>query len=118
MGVHRHLSAIGKNKVGPVAEFFYETEYVVPAPTIETGRMISDLVEDLVHLECGKNCLNKKSGLDSATRYTEPLLSVDKYIIPESRFQMALYLRQVEVWPGASLNKSLRVMEEVETEIE
>ena len=80
--------------------------------------MFAQLVEDFVHLEGGENGFNQNGGADGAARYAEFVLRKAKNIVPQTRFQMALYFWQVEIRPGSFTDELLRVVEEVEPEIE
>src|SRR5688572_19581863 len=56
---HGHMCAIRQHEGAVMREFLDDAEDVVPAPRIEAGRMIAQLVQDLLHLECGENCLDE-----------------------------------------------------------
>ena len=94
---HRHLGAVRQHEVGPVPELLDDAEDVVPAAGVQPGRVLAQLVEDLVHLERGEDGLDQDGGADGAARDAERVLRVDEHVVPEPRFEMALELRQVEV---------------------
>ena len=48
---HGHLAAIGQHGVRIVGEFLDEAEDVVPAAAVQTGGVLAQFVEYLVHLE-------------------------------------------------------------------
>src|SRR5579864_670607 len=101
-----------------IAESFDEAENVIPAAAIEPGRVIAQLIQDLVHFERGENRFNKHSGADGAARHAEGILSEVEDIVPQPGFQMALQFRQVEVWTGAVLDRLFCVMEKEQSEVE
>ena len=80
--------------------------------------MLAQLPEDLVHLEGGGERLDEHGGLDRPARDGEPLLRGHEDVVPQPRLEVGLQLGQVEVGPGAPLPQRLRVVEEVEGEVE
>src|ERR1700680_541325 len=101
-----------------IAEPLDEAENVIPAAAVEPGRVIAQLIQDLVHFKRGENRFNEHSGADGAARHAERILSGVKDIVPEPGFQMALQLRQVEVRTRAVLDRLFCVMEEEQSEVE
>ncbi len=112
------MDAVGQHEVRPVAEFLDEAENVIPAPAIQSRRVIAQFVENLVHLERGQDGFDQHGGADRAARDAQFVLGETEHIVPQARLQMALHLGQIEVWPGAFADQSLRVVEEVQPEIE
>ena len=110
---HRHRAAIGEHHLGPVAELLDHAEDVVPAAGVQPGRVLAQLVEDLVHLERGQDRLDQDGRLDRSLRHTEPVLRPDEDVVPEARLEVRLELREVEVAAVAAV-----VAEEVEAEVE
>src|ERR1700730_4843132 len=100
-----------------IAESFDEAENVIPAATVESCRVIAQLIQDLVHFECGENRFNEHGGADSAARHTERVLSEVEDIVPEPGFQMAFQFRQVEVRPSAILDSLFGVVEKEQREV-
>ena len=79
---HAHEHAVRKETIRMIPERLDIAEYVVPTATIETCRVLLQLVEDLVHLEdCGK-CLDEHRRLDAPTGYTREILSPLEHRIP------------------------------------
>ena len=93
-------------------------EDVVPAAAVQAGHVVAQFVEDLVHLEGGRQGLDQHRRLDRSVRDVERGLGVGEDVGPEARLQMALHLRQVEVGAGAGVDLRLGVVEEVEAEVE
>ena len=110
---HRHGRAVGEHELLPVPELLDHAEDVVPAARVQAGRVLAQLVEDLVHLERGEDRLDQDGRLDRPLRHAEPLLRPDEDVVPEPRLQVRLELRQVE--PRAA---AVVVAEEVEAEVE
>src|SRR5206468_11118126 len=79
---HRHEWAIREDELGPVAELLDDREHVVPAARIEPGGMLSQLVEDLVHLEGGEDRLDEDCRPDRCARNGESLLRMDEDVVP------------------------------------
>ena len=80
--------------------------------------MVAQLVEDLVHLEGREDGFDQHGGADGAAGNAEVVLRKTEDVVPQPRFQMAFHLRQVEIWAGASADQFLRVVKEVQSEIE
>ena len=66
--VHRHLRAIGQNRCRIGRTFLDEREDVIPATAVEAGRVLAQLVEKLVHLECGRQRLDEARRFDGSPR--------------------------------------------------
>ncbi len=115
---HGDAGAIRHHGLGVAREFLDEAEDVIPAPAIEAGGMIAQLVEDLVHLERGEDGLDQHRRLDGALGQTELRLREQEHLVPQPRFQMRFQLRQIEIGAGAARRQLLRVVEEIESEIE
>ena len=94
---HRHLAAIGEAEILLRAEFLDAREDVVPAPDVEAGRVLAQLVQDLVHLEGGDHGLDERGRANAAARNAQLLLGGYKHVVPEPRLEVRLHLRQVEV---------------------
>ena len=107
------VAAIGQDELGPVAELLDHAEDVVPAAGVQPGRVLAQLVEDLVHLERGEDRLDQHRRLDRPARHAEPVLREAEDVVPEARLEVRLELREVEVAPVARV-----VAEEVDAEVE
>jgi hypothetical protein len=75
-------------------------------------------VQDLLHLERGRDRLDQHGGADGADRDTKLLLGVREDVVPEGGLFVGLHLRQVEVRSGAAFQQLLGVVEEVEAEVD
>ena len=80
--------------------------------------MIFQLEEDLVHLERGRQRFDEDRHLDRAARNVQRLLRVHEDVVPQTRFEMALHLRQVEVRTSACRFESRGVVEQIHAEVE
>ena len=80
--------------------------------------MVAELVEDLVHLECGEDRLDQDGCANRPLVEPELVLGQDECVVPEPCLQMVLELGQVEVRPRAALEQLGRVVEEGEPEVE
>ena len=115
---HDHLAAVGQQVFRLVPERLDEGEDVVPAAAVEAGHVVAQFVEDLVHLEGGRQRLDQHGRLDGADGDAERLLGMDEDLVPQPRLEMALQLGQVEIGAGAAGEQRLGVVEEIEAEIE
>jgi hypothetical protein len=89
---HRHQRPIREHELRPVAELLDDREHVVPAAGIEARGMLSQLVQDLVHLERGQHGLDEDGGADRAARDRQALLGEEKDVVPEAGLEMRLEL--------------------------
>ena len=109
---------VGQHELGSVAELLDHGEDVVPAAGVQPGRVLAQLVQDLLHLERGQDRLDENGGLDRPPRDAEPVLREAEHVVPQPRFEMALELREIEVRPGSALEQALDVPLEVDAEVE
>ena len=116
---HGHLRRGPAGRTRVVGELLDEAEDVVPAAAVQPGRMLAQLVEDLVHLEGGEDRLDQHRRLDRAARACRALsCACDEHVVPQPRLEMALHLRQVEIGAAAARQQLLGVVEEIQAEIE
>ena len=80
--------------------------------------MIAQLVENFVHLEGGRDRFDQYRGADRPLGNAQLLLRKIEDIVPDARLEMALHFREVKVRTAAARDQFLRVVEEVEAEIE
>ena len=99
---HRDQRAVGEAEILVAAELLDAREDVVPAAAVEPGRVLAQLVEDLVHLEGGEHRLDQHRRLDRSRRDAELVLRHDEDVVPQPRLEVALELRQVEVRAAAA----------------
>jgi len=117
-GRHRDPRAIGKAEFLPRTELLDATENVIPAPDVEAGRVLAQLVEYFVHLERGEHGFDQCRRLDGPLRHTQRILRHHENIVPQPGFEMAFHLRQVKVRPAVGGEQGLRVVEEIQREVE
>src|SRR4029077_6976313 len=114
--VHRDAGAVGEDAVGALPELLDEAENVVPAPAVEAGGVVLQLVENLVHLERGEDRLDQDGSADRAARNAELVLREVEDVVPEAGLEVALELGQVEVGPRALRDERRGVVKEKEPE--
>ena len=68
-------AAVGEAEVLVGAEFLDAGKDVVPAADVEAGRVLAQLVQDLVHLERREHRLDERGGLDRALRDSQLALA-------------------------------------------
>ena len=118
VGGHGDQGSIGQCSVRIVGELFDHAENVIPAPAIESSRVLSELVEDFVHLEGGRDRLDQNGRLDGADGKPDVLLRKYEHVVPEPCLEVILQLGNVEVRTASLLDQRFRVMEEEQAEIE
>lgn len=80
--------------------------------------MLPQLVQDLLHLECGRQSLDKHRGPDASLLDAKLAGGEAEGVVPEPSFEMVLHLGKVEVGTGAAFDELGGVVVEVETEVE
>lgn len=115
---HGDTGTIWKDEVWVLAELLDDGEDVIPTSAVKSGRVVSELEDDLIHLESGENGLDEDCTSDSASWDGNEILGEVENVVPETGLEVRLHLGEVEVWAVSTLDELLGVMEEVETEVE
>ena len=115
---HSHLRAIRQCPARSRGERLDDAEDVVPAAGVEAGGVLAQLVQDLVHLECGPDRLDQNRGADRAARHADHVLRPQEHVVPQPRLAVALHLGQVEVGPRSAAQRLGAVVEQVQPEVE
>jgi len=114
---HGHISPVRQHKLRIVPQSLDGGEDVVPATTVEAGSVLSQLIQELIHLKGRRKGLNQARGADGATRKAKLILGQVEDLIPQPRLQVALHLGKVEVWTNANGEGEPGVVEEVEAKV-
>ena len=114
---HRHVATVRKHHLGPVREALDRGEDVVPAPGVEPGGVLAQLVQDLLHLERRRQRLDQHRRLDRPPRHVELILGEAEHVVPQPRLQVRLHLRQVEVRPRPAGQQPPGAVKEVQPEV-
>ena len=116
---HRDRVALGQDELAaPGAELLDHAEQVVPAARVQPGRMVPQLVEDLLHLECRRDRLDQHRGPDRTPVDAERVLRQVERVVPQPRLEVALVLGQVEVGSLALVQLPLRAGRHVKAEVD
>src|SRR5690606_3018848 len=99
--IHGHGCAVRRQEALVLAETLDERENIIPAPGIETGNVIAQFEQDLVHFEGRRQRFDQDRSLDGLERQAELLLCEDEDVVPEPRLAMRLKLWQIEVRTAA-----------------
>jgi len=116
--LHSDIHAVREHGIEICPPSLDEAEDVVPSSTVETARVLSQLKQNLLHLEGGGESLDQHGSTDSPLGHADVALGEGEDVIPEASLQVVLHLGEVKVWTGSSLNKLTGVVEEVEGEVE
>ena len=111
-------SAIGEQEIAFVPELFDAGKNVIPAAAVQSGGVIAQFVENLVHLECCRDRFDQNCRANRALRNAEFVLRQLEDVVPNARLQMALHFRQIKIWTASARDQLFRVVKEVEAEIE
>ena len=99
---HGDLCAVGQDLLLVLGELLDGAENIVPPPGVEPRSMVTNLVENLFHLQRAKNRLNEDGGADRPLGNAEPFLRSHKHIVPEARLEVALQFGEIEVGAAAT----------------
>mmetsp|Transcript_8531 Transcript_8531/g.24578 ORF Transcript_8531/g.24578 Transcript_8531/m.24578 type:complete len:253 (-) Transcript_8531:111-869(-) len=99
-------------------ELLDEAEQVVPTPAIETDGMVTQLVQNLFHLERGGDGLKEHGCADRATGHSQIVLGRTEHVIPKPCLEMRFQLWKVEVRSAPLSCQCVGIVEEVEGEID
>lgn len=114
---HGDGGSVGEDKVGVVAELLDDAEDVVPSAAVETGAVVAELVDDLVHLKGSKDGLDQDGTTDDAPGDANVVLSKVEGVVPETGLEVAFHLGEVEVRTEALTLGLDGIVEEVETKV-
>ena len=100
----------GRTRCELRAELLDAAEQVVPAPGVQAGGVLAQLVQDLVHLERGQDRLDQDRRPDRPDGQPERLLGMPEDVVPEARLEVRFELGQVEVRAAAPARASSRAL--------
>src|SRR5262249_30201482 len=95
-----------------------QAEDVVPSPSVEAAGVVSELIENFLHLEGRREGFDQHRAPDRPPRNRERVLGEVEGVVPQARFQVALDFWQVEVGAGVALAESADIVEEVKPKVE
>jgi hypothetical protein len=116
--LHGDVHAVGQHSVEVCPPSFDEAEDVVPPSTVETARVLSQLEQDLFHLEGSGKGLDQDSSTDGSLRNADVALGEGKDVVPEASLLVVFHLGEIEIWTGPPLDELTRVVEEIEGKVE
>ena len=71
---HGDAAAVRKHKVGVLAELLDDAEDVVPPAAVEAGAVVTEFIDDLVHLKGRHDGLNQHGAADSSSGHANVVL--------------------------------------------
>ena len=116
--IHGDNLTIRQYPVGMVFQGFDVAEDVIPAAAVQAHNMVTQRMEDLMHLEYGWQGFNQQRGLNGAARQAEAVFCVAEDFTPPRRFLPGLGFRQIEIGAAAFRQQVLMVVEEVQRKVE
>ena len=84
--VHGHHLAIWQDFVGVIFQCFDIAKDVVPTTTVQTDNVVSQVIQDLIHLEHGRQSLDQGRRFDGATRQADMIFGEAEHLTPPRRF--------------------------------
>src|SRR5215475_13020336 len=115
---HRNHRAIGQQEIRFATKFFDAGKDIIPSAAVEPGRMLAQLVKNLIHLECGRNSLDQNRRAHGALRNAKRILRKLESVVPDARFEVALHFRQVKIRAAPACDQFTGVVKKEETKIE
>lgn len=98
---HCHLVSVRQDVFWQVSQPLDRGENVIPATTVQPTGVVSELVDDLFHLEgCGQS-LDQDGCPDGATGNCQVVLRDVENVVPQFCFKVVLHLWEVKVRPLA-----------------
>ena len=101
-----------------VFQRFDVAEDVIPAAAVQAHNMVTQRMEDLMHLEYGRQGFNQQRGFNGAARQAEAVFCVAENFTPPRRFLPGLGFRQIEIGAAAFRQQVFMVVEEVQRKVE
>src|ERR1039458_9094713 len=114
---HGDGAALGKRVIQLIPEHLDETENVIPATAVQTGGVLAQFVENLVHLKSSRDGFDQYSGANCSLGNTDIFLSKEEDIVPQARLTVALQFGQVEIGSGIAIEEGAKIVEEVQPKI-
>ena len=115
---HGDSGTVGQDKVGVLAEALDEREDVIPTATVETGAVVAEFVDDLIHLKSSSDGLDQNGTTDGSAGNTNVVLGQVEDIVPQTSLQVRFHLGQVEVRTEPAGHQLPGVVVEVQTKVE
>ena len=116
--IHRHHLTVRQHAIRMVLQRFDIAENVVPATAVQTDNMVTQGVQNFVHLEDGRQRFNQQSRFDGAARQIKAIFCIAEHFAPPCCFLPGLRFWQVEVRAAAFCQQRFVVVEEIEGKIE
>lgn len=79
---HANLNSVWQQAIWVSLESFDIAKDVIPSSTVQTNRVIPQLIKDFIHLKDSRKCFNQNSGPDASSLYPCHLLCPLKHIVP------------------------------------
>jgi hypothetical protein len=115
---HVDLAAFGQHPIAMPAEGLEVGEDVIPAPAVEPGDAALERVQDLVHLEHGRQGLDQHRRLHRPDRQRQAHLEESHHLVPERGLFHRLQLGQVEVRAAVPRVQGAGVVQREQGEVE
>lgn len=114
---HGDIGTVRQDEVRVLAEVLDEGEDVIPAATVETSAVVTELIDDLIHFKSSVDSLDQDGTTDGTTGNADVVLRQVEDVVPQAGLEVRLHLGEIEVGAGATGNELLGVVEEVQTKV-
>jgi hypothetical protein len=75
--------------------------------------MIPQFEKNLLHMESSRKSFNKNGGANGVVRHADIRLRKQKYVVPETSFEIVFHFWKIEVGTGSTLDKLMCVVVKV-----
>jgi hypothetical protein len=135
---HSDSTSIRHDCVEVSSAFLDETENIIPAAigekklvfiivncahdcspsTVQTGRMIPELEQDLLHMKSSRKGLDQNRRTDGSNRHADVRLREAENIIPKACFEIMFHFGEIKVGSETTLDELFGVVIKIESKIE
>ncbi|OMP12691.1 hypothetical protein COLO4_02871 [Corchorus olitorius] len=115
--IHSDDLTIGQYTIGIIFQGFDIAEDIVPTPTVQADDVVTQGMQNFVHLENRRQRFNQQGGFDGATWQVETIFCITEHVTPPRRFLPGLRFWQIEIRTAALRQQAFVVVEEIERKI-
>lgn len=132
---HRNVLTIRHDSTGVCSALLDEGEDVIPSKrrssisayphtatlhvpsAIQTSRVLPQFEQNFFHVECCRQSFDQNRSANSTMSHANVGLAEVEDIIPQTSLEIMFYLGKVEIRPRTTLDKLIRIVEEVKCKV-
>ena len=116
--IHRHHLTVRQHAIRVVLQRFDIAKNVVPTTAVQTHNVVTQGVQNFVHLEDGRQRFNQQGRFNGTARQVKAVLCIAEHFAPPCRFLPGLRFWQIEIRAAAFRQQRFVVVEEIEGKVE